>query len=125
MPKECILSITYIGLSKARRKRLCCARETTLRNYVVKIPIAYPVGGGDKEFADFVNQWILLKKNGLGSQRLYDHWILGQDAVPKQPRWSIIRDVLQIICQGTRFARTLTYTMMRISDTIGDPDSVL
>jgi len=32
---------------------------------------------------------------------------------------------VEIICQGTRFARTLTYTMMRISDTIGDPDSVL
>ena len=31
----------------------------------------------------------------------------------------------KIICQGTRFARTLTYTMMRISETIGDPDSVL
>jgi len=31
----------------------------------------------------------------------------------------------KIICQGTRFARTLTHTMMRISDTIGDPDSVL
>jgi len=31
----------------------------------------------------------------------------------------------EIICQGTRFARTLTYTMLRISDTIGDPDSVL
>ena len=34
-------------------------------------------------------------------------------------------DGFKIICQGTRFARTLTYTMMRISDTIGDPDSVL
>ena len=31
----------------------------------------------------------------------------------------------KIICQGTRFARTLTYTMMRISNTIGDPDLVL
>ena len=31
----------------------------------------------------------------------------------------------KILCQGTRFARTLTYTMMRILDTIGDPDSVL
>jgi len=31
----------------------------------------------------------------------------------------------KIICQGTRFARTLTYTMMRISDTIGDPNSAL
>jgi hypothetical protein len=31
----------------------------------------------------------------------------------------------KIICQGTRCARTLTYTIMRISDIIGDPDSVL
>ena len=31
----------------------------------------------------------------------------------------------KIICQGTRFARTLTYTMMRISQTIGDPHSAL
>ena len=31
----------------------------------------------------------------------------------------------KIICQGTRFARTLTYTMMRISETIGDPHSAL
>jgi hypothetical protein len=29
------------------------------------------------------------------------------------------------ICQGTRFARTLTYTMMRISETIGDPHPAL
>ena len=31
----------------------------------------------------------------------------------------------KIICQGTRFARILTYTMMRILDTIGAPESVL
>ena len=31
----------------------------------------------------------------------------------------------KIICQGTRFARTLTYTMMRISETIGDLHSAL
>ena len=24
----------------------------------------------------------------------YKHWILGQDAAPRQPRWSIVRDVL-------------------------------
>ena len=31
----------------------------------------------------------------------------------------------KIICQGTRFARTLTYPMMRISQTIGDRHSAL
>jgi len=61
---------------------------------VVKVPLAYPVAGGDKEFADFLSQWIVLKQDGLEYPALYNHWILGQDAVPKQPRWSIIRDVL-------------------------------
>jgi ABC-type amino acid transport substrate-binding protein len=62
---------------------------------VAKIPIAYPVAGRDREFANFLSQWIKLKKNGLEYPRLYNHWILGLDAVPKQPRWSIIRDVLK------------------------------
>jgi Na+/H+-dicarboxylate symporter/ABC-type amino acid transport substrate-binding protein len=61
---------------------------------VAKTPLAYPVAGGDKEFADFLSQWIMLKQEGLEYSKLYSHWILGQDAVPKQPRWSIIRDVL-------------------------------
>ena len=62
---------------------------------VAKISMAYPVAGGDKEFADFLSQWIMLKQDGLEYPRLFDHWILGQDAVPKQPRWSIIRDALK------------------------------
>jgi ABC-type amino acid transport substrate-binding protein len=64
---------------------------------VSKIPIAYPVGGGDKEFAEFLSQWITIKKNQLEYPRLYNHWILGHDAEPKQPRWSIMRDVLHWI----------------------------
>jgi hypothetical protein len=27
-------------------------------------------------------------------QALYDYWILGKNAVPQPPRWSIIRNVL-------------------------------
>ena len=62
---------------------------------VARIPLAYPVAGHDREFADFLSQWIKLKKGGLRFPTLYNHWILGQDAVPKRPRWSIIRDVLK------------------------------
>ncbi|MFC1858287.1 cation:dicarboxylate symporter family transporter [Thermodesulfobacteriota bacterium] len=62
---------------------------------VARIPIAYPVAGRDREFADFLSQWIQLKKSGREFSMLYDHWVLGKDAVPKQPRWSIIRDVLK------------------------------
>jgi ABC-type amino acid transport substrate-binding protein len=62
---------------------------------VSKIPVGYPVGGGDKEFAEFLSQWITIKKNQLEYPRLYDYWILGKDAETKQPRWSIIRNVLK------------------------------
>ena len=61
---------------------------------IVQVPLAYPVAGRDLEFANFLSQWIKLKKDSGEFQILYDHWILGKDAVPKKPRWSIIRDVL-------------------------------
>jgi ABC-type amino acid transport substrate-binding protein len=61
---------------------------------VAKIPLAYPVIHHDLEFADFLSRWINLKKHSREFPVLYDHWILGLDAVPKKPRWSIIRNVL-------------------------------
>jgi len=62
---------------------------------IARVPLAYPVAGRDREFADFLSQWIILKKSGLQFPQIYDHWILGKDAVPEYPRWSIIRDVLE------------------------------
>jgi hypothetical protein len=41
-----------------------------------------------------VNTWIELKQKDGTLNRLYKYWILGLDAAPKQPRWSIIRNVL-------------------------------
>jgi hypothetical protein len=35
-----------------------------------------------------------LKKRDRTIDTLYDYWILGKNAVPKQPRWSVIRNVL-------------------------------
>jgi ABC-type amino acid transport substrate-binding protein len=61
---------------------------------VVAIPLAYPVPRGDQRMLDFVNSWIDLKKKDQPVERLYDHWILGQGAEKKEPRWSIIRNVL-------------------------------
>jgi Na+/H+-dicarboxylate symporter len=62
---------------------------------IVKMPLAYPVAGGDQEFADFLSQWITLKRVSREYPRLYNHWILGEDAVPRQPRWSVMRDVFK------------------------------
>jgi ABC-type amino acid transport substrate-binding protein len=59
-----------------------------------KQPLAYPVSNLDRQFADFVSQWIILKQASGQFDTLYNHWILGKDAEPRQPRWSIMHNVL-------------------------------
>jgi Na+/H+-dicarboxylate symporter/ABC-type amino acid transport substrate-binding protein len=61
---------------------------------VLKGPVAYPLPRGDRELVDFINVWIELKKRDGTVAALYDYWILGKNAEPRQPRWSVIRNVL-------------------------------
>jgi ABC-type amino acid transport substrate-binding protein len=49
---------------------------------------------GDSDFADFVDDWLELKKTSGFISKLYDKWVLGKSEEQKKPRWSIIRDVL-------------------------------
>ena len=49
---------------------------------------------GEPDLVDFVNTWIDLKKKDHTIDVLFEHWILGKDALQKGPRWSVIRDVL-------------------------------
>ena len=60
----------------------------------VKVPLAYPIAARDALFADFINTWIELKRKDGTIDELYKYWILGQNATPRQPRWSVIRNVL-------------------------------
>ena len=60
----------------------------------VRVPLVYPVGGRDLRFEEFLNKWIDIKKRDGTVNLLYNYWILGHDPKPKQPRWSIVRDVL-------------------------------
>ena len=60
----------------------------------IRVPLAYPIGKRDERFASFINTWIALKRKDGTLDAAYKHWILGQDAAPRQPRWSIIRNVL-------------------------------
>jgi ABC-type amino acid transport substrate-binding protein len=60
----------------------------------IHFPLAYPVGRRDLEFARFLGIWIDLQRKNGTIQAFYDHWILGRNAQPKQPRWSVIRNVL-------------------------------
>jgi ABC-type amino acid transport substrate-binding protein len=61
---------------------------------IVKIPLAYPVARRDQEWAQFVNTWIELKRRDGTIDALYGHWILGKQATKREPRWSVIRNVL-------------------------------
>ncbi len=60
----------------------------------IRVPLAYPIGRRDERLARVVNTWIALKRKDGTLDAAYRHWILGHDAEPDRPRWSIIRDVL-------------------------------
>jgi ABC-type amino acid transport substrate-binding protein len=61
----------------------------------IRVPLAYPIAKRDQELARFVNTWIALKRKDGTLDATYRHWILGKDAASRQPRWSILRDVLR------------------------------
>ena len=58
-------------------------------------PLGYAVAKGNQDLLNLLNNWIQIKKNSSRIKAAYNFWILGQDAVPKKPRWSIIRNVLK------------------------------
>jgi ABC-type amino acid transport substrate-binding protein len=58
------------------------------------LPLGYAVALGNTEMADFLNHWIDLKKKDNTIKKTYNYWILGQGVTIKEPRWSIIRNVL-------------------------------
>jgi ABC-type amino acid transport substrate-binding protein len=60
----------------------------------IKVPLAYPLFRHGERWEQFVNTWIELKRRDATLDRLYRHWILGQDAVDVTPRWSVVRSVL-------------------------------
>jgi Na+/H+-dicarboxylate symporter len=61
---------------------------------VLAAPMAYAMAQGDQEMVNFINLWLELKKEDKTIASLYDYWILGQNAVPTPPRWSVVRNVL-------------------------------
>ncbi|HNP61953.1 MAG TPA: cation:dicarboxylase symporter family transporter [Nitrospirales bacterium] len=60
----------------------------------IKIPLVYPMPKSHRNFADFVNAWLRLKKRDGTLDAVFEHWILGRGAKKKTLRWSVIRDVL-------------------------------
>ena len=60
----------------------------------VRLPLAYAMARHDQAFASFINSWVELKRKDGTIDALFDYWILGRNAAPTAPRWSVIRNVL-------------------------------
>ena len=60
----------------------------------IRLPAGYAVPKGDIEMMEFVSNWVDLKQKEGTVDQLYEYWMLGGVAKPRQPRWSIVRDVL-------------------------------
>ena len=61
---------------------------------LMTIPLAYVVAERDGALWLFLNTWIDLKQRDGTIDELRDYWVYGKDAQPREPRWSIIRNVL-------------------------------
>jgi len=60
----------------------------------VKVPFGYAMPLGDPTLVEFINTWIELKRRGGTLDALFQHWILGRNDAERQPRWSVLHDVL-------------------------------
>ncbi len=58
------------------------------------LPAAYAVPRGDVDMIEFLNNWIGLKQMEGSIDMLYRYWMLGGAAERREPRWSVLRNVL-------------------------------
>lgn len=59
-----------------------------------RLPLGFATAQGNLELAEYLDSWIATHRPKGTFQRAYDYWILGEGAKLKQPRWSVIRNVL-------------------------------
>jgi Na+/H+-dicarboxylate symporter len=62
----------------------------------VKVPSAFGVALGADDLARVVNEWIVYADNAGLVNKAYSYWITGQGAQQSGPRWSILRNVLNV-----------------------------
>ncbi|WP_440877260.1 cation:dicarboxylate symporter family transporter [Thalassotalea sp. PLHSN55] len=60
----------------------------------IKVPVGFILPQGDVRYVQFINTWIKLKQDNGFLPEVYKYWILGENPKAKQPRWSIINNVL-------------------------------
>lgn len=61
---------------------------------VLKFPMSYAIPKGEKNFLIFLTQWLKAKQYSGVIHHAQEYWVSGKGAEVKEPRWSIITDVL-------------------------------
>ena len=60
-----------------------------------RFPIGYAVHNGNLELQAMLNSWIDIQKSTGRIAQLYDYWIQGGGAKSKEPRWSILENIIK------------------------------
>lgn len=61
---------------------------------VLRVPVGYATARDDRRMAEFMDAWIVLKRNDRTIERLFAYWFEGREPAGRRRRWSIARDVL-------------------------------
>lgn len=85
-----------ISLEAGKTWTMLYPSYTTLynREEIKSFPASYVIAMSNPTLVNFMNSWLELQKSSGYVDTLYNYWILGENAKPKQPRWSVIKDVL-------------------------------
>ena len=60
----------------------------------LKLPTGIAMRKRDRDLADYVNGWLVIRKASGALDHAYAYWVLGKGAEERHRRWSIMRDVL-------------------------------
>ncbi len=61
---------------------------------VVRLPVAYIVASDNPTLLNAMNNWLAIESANGYIEEIYAYWVEGKTENVRQPRWSIIRDVL-------------------------------
>jgi len=60
----------------------------------IKMPVGFSLPKSEQDFTQFLNTWLRVKRANGYQQSVYDYWILGINPKAKNPRWSVMHNVL-------------------------------
>mgnify|MGYP000395055174 CR=1 FL=1 len=64
------------------------------KELTLKAPVGLVLPKGQAAYIQFINTWLKLKQDNGFQNKVYNYWILGKNPKAKQPRWSIMSNVL-------------------------------